>query len=100
MNQRTNLLSPLPLPLQHRTWAEHVFEKDGAWFVSTERMGAESLRALLKLCAKSSGSVDLLIERDEVAGGDSLSAYVQGHAGDIFSKGMYWSMDEAIGGII
>lgn len=84
-----------------------MFERDGAWFVSTERMGADTLRALLKLCAASScGSVDLLIERSNGVDdnddfhSESLSAYVQRHAGDIFSKGMHWSMDEAIGGII
>lgn len=83
-----------------------MFERDGEWFASTEHMEASTLQTLLKLCASSTSSVELLVERDmsderdDDSRRDSLSAYVQSHAGDIFSKGMHWSMDEAIKGII
>lgn len=73
-------------------------------------MTTETLQSLLQLHTSSTSSVvdhtrsiDILVQRTEIEescidSSSSLSNYVIGHSGDIFSKGLYWSMDVALDG--
>ena len=97
--------------IQHQVWADRLFQRDGTQYVSTENMTTELLQSLLQLhsssspsgVADSTGSIEILVERTETEEHvdiSSLSNYVVGHSGDIFSKGLYWSMDKALDGVV
>lgn len=83
------------------------FLREGVQYISTENMTTETLQSLLQqhTASYASGSdgtrpIDILVQRTDneefCTDSSSLSNYVIGHTGDIFSKGLYWSMDVAL----
>ena len=96
-----------PSSLPSFSSSNRLFYLDGHPFVSTVGMCTEELRSLVQTCVfpvdngngewVKGGGIEIAIERLGERSQSSLAHYVMRNAEDVFAKGMFWSIDEAIG---